>query len=183
MAAARKKTSKRKAPVPVPRATKELFVTNFAMVMQRFPACHNGYMSAADGLIVRNFYVRVARFADWSEITFDPDLLSTAFMFVNYPAYFICTALNPFGESLLYRSLSFVAAVFQVVIDCNVNEDDTSDDFLPAATAKNFLFRLFQFTEAFNRYQKMNDSLSKTSKRCCPIEHADVDYLFKQPHT
>ena len=157
----KKKSGKKKAATnrtapAASRAPNDLFVTNFAMVMQRFPSCKEGYMSASDGKIVRNFYVRVARFADENEITFDPDLLSTAFMFVNFPAYFISTTRNPFGESLLFRSLSFVGAVFQVIIDCNPNEDDSSDNFLPAETAKNFMFRLLQFREAFNRYQQMN---------------------------
>ncbi len=44
----------------------------------------------------------------------------------------------------------------QVVIDCNPDEDDITEDFLPEATAKNFIFRLRLFEGALDKYERMN---------------------------
>ncbi len=88
--------------------------------------------------------------------TFDPGMVNIAFLFVNFPKSFVSCGINPFGVSLLFRSFSLVTAIMQLVIDCNPDEDDITEDLLPEATAKNFIFRLRLFEEALDKYERMN---------------------------
>ncbi len=136
--------------------TKERFVTKFAAVMQTFPEKSDGALKTEEQLIIGEFFLRVARYADRDSPPLDPVLIGLAILFVNFPNYYIMTKVNPFGVSVLFRAFSFVAATMQVVIDCSESEDDTAEDFLPEATAKNFIFRARLFEDVLNKYENLN---------------------------
>lgn len=141
---------------------KKKFVTNFTMVMQRFPEFHGADMSPSDREIVFDFFARVARFTEKTFNDFNPSHLLMAFILVNFPEETTLECrCNPFRQSLFYRSVNFVGAVFQVVVDCKYDEDDGSDDFLPLFTAKNYLYSLIRFNETLKMY-----SVYFNSKQC-----------------
>ena len=131
------------------------FVSNFLTVMHRFPASKDGKMTHVEAKIVKCFFVRVSKFADKTLLFVDHQQLLTAFLIVNFPEeYNMTSPSNPFCKSLLYRSISFVGAAFQVVIDCSSSEDDSKEGFLPASTADNFKYRKQQFLEALKMHQE-----------------------------
>jgi hypothetical protein len=133
---------------------KRKFVSRFLKVLQRFPASAEQLLSIADEKCILEFFSRVARFADThhSLVAFDPAVAATAILMVNFPEAIISCRCNPFRETIFHRSLALVAACFQVAIDCSVDEDEDSSDFLPPHTAKNFLTCLVQYLQVLRQY-------------------------------
>jgi hypothetical protein len=132
----------------------EKFVTKFLAVMQRFPACKLGEMSLDDEFVVDTFFYRLVQFTNVERIEFKPRLLLMAFMIVNFPDLFVSCKCNPFRQSLIYRSLGFVDATFQVTMDCSQSEDDSLQDFLPVDIVDNFVARLNQYLQALKLYRR-----------------------------
>ncbi len=132
------------------------FVTNFLAIMLHFPSKCGQLLSHEDEAYVCDFFVRVARFASKTTATalfsFTPLHPITAFMIANYPEETLRCSCNPFRPSILHRSLRFVGACFQVVVECRRDEDDSADDFLPPSTAQNFFASLVDYIEVLRMY-------------------------------
>ena len=140
----------------------DLFVSKFHSIMLRFPAYCGQLLSRAEEDHVREFFVRVAEFSSKGEpFSYNPLHPITAFMIVNYPEEILHCHCNPFRPSILHRSLSFVCACFQVVIDCSREEDDGAADFLPSTTALKYFSSLVDYMEVLRMY-----SLFFKSKPC-----------------
>ena len=144
------------------------FVSKFNSIMLRFPAYRGQPLSRAEEDCVREFFVRVAEFASkkkkseqQQQFSYNPLHPITAFMIVNYPEETLHCRCNPFRSSILHRSLRFVSACFQVVIDCSQEEDDRAADFLPPTTAEKYFSSLVNFMEVLRMY-----SLFFKSKPC-----------------
>ena len=155
------------------------FVTNFTMVMQRFPEYYGADLSPGDREIVYDFFARVARFTEKTFDDFNPSHLLLAFMLVNFPDETLLGCMcNPFRHSLLYRSVNFVGAVFQVVVDCKSDEDDGSDDFLPLFTAKNYLHSMIRFNETLHMFNAYFNSKMCRCEAGHPTENHSTKTLF-----
>jgi len=152
-----KKRKPRQTPIP-----DEKFVTKFLAVMQRFPACKRGEISLDEEYAVNTFFYRMVQFTNRGRIEFKPRFLLMAFMIVSFPDVFLSCHCNPFRQSLIYRSLGFVGAVFQATMDCSQSEDDSRADFLPLETADNFATRLNQFLEVLRLHRRF-----LVEKPCC----------------
>jgi hypothetical protein len=140
----------------------DLFVSKFHSIMLRFPAYCGQLLSRAEEDHVREFFVRVAEFSSKGEpFSYNPLHPITAFMIVNYPEETLHCHCNPFRSSILHRSLRFVCACFQVVIDCSREEDDGAADFLPSTTALKYFSSLVDYMEVLRMY-----SLFFKSKPC-----------------
>jgi hypothetical protein len=138
------------------------FVSKFHSIMLRFPAYCGQLLSRAEEDHVREFFVRVARFSSkGGSFPYNPLHPITAFMIVNYPEETLHCHCNPFRSSILHRSLRFVCACFQVVIDCSREEDDGAADFLPPTTALKYFSSLVGYMEVLRMY-----SLFFKSKPC-----------------
>ena len=128
------------------------FVTKFLSIMQRFPVTSKARISRDDLKHVNMFFIRVACFCDGSVLTLDPYYLLSAFVLANFPAENFTCVCNPFNCTLFHRSVDFVGACFQVVIDSSESEDDGRLEFIPRKTALNFAQKLTKFMEAFDAY-------------------------------
>jgi hypothetical protein len=138
---------KRAIPKKAVKVPEKKFVSKFLTVVQRFPESELDQLSQDEENTVNTFFVRLIHYTNGTKITFKPDFLLIAFMYVSFPnTTFLCKC-NPFLQSLLHRSLDFVGVVFQVIIDCNESEDDGRNDFLPVATAENFSTKLNSYLE------------------------------------
>ena len=136
----------------------EKFVSKFLAVLQRFPRSEMDKPSKDDENTVNTFFARLINYTDGTKITFKPDYLLIAFIVVSFADRIFVCECNPFKQSLLYRSLDFVGAVFQVIIDCSESEDDGRRDFLAAGTAENFATKLKLYNEVLNFHYKFEKS-------------------------
>lgn len=128
------------------------FVTKFLSVMRRFPATAEARISREDLKHVNMFFIRVACFCDGSILTLDPHYLLSAFVLANFPEENFTCVCNPFNHTLLHRSVDFVGACFQVVIDSSESEDDGQLEFIPCRTAMNFAQKLTNFKKVFDEH-------------------------------
>ena len=141
----------------------EKFVTKFLAVMQRFPENTLGEMSLDDEFVVDTFFYRLVQFTKGGGIEFKPRFLLMAFMIVNFPDLFLSCKCNPFRRSLIYRSLGFVGATFQVTMECSPSEDDAQEDFLPVDIVDTFVARLNKYLEVLRFHRRF---LIETPCKC-----------------
>jgi hypothetical protein len=133
--------------------TKGKFVSDFLTVMQRFPESEEGRIIRKDVQCVQEFFSRVAQYAEGNQdAVLKPGYYLAAFLLVNFPERDLTCKCNPFNQSFMHRSLDFVGAVFQVIIDCHASEDDERKDFLPRTTAENFRLKHSLFSEVLDCY-------------------------------
>lgn len=149
---------KKAAPKKQYNIPERLFVSRFLAVLQRFPESEEDKLSKEEENIVNTFFVRLIHYTNGIKITFKPDFLVIAYMLVSFPSTTYLCKCNPFMQSLLYRSVNFVGAVFQVIIDCNESEDDGCDDFLPVGTAENFATKLNAYLEVLKNHYTFGKS-------------------------
>jgi hypothetical protein len=146
------KKQHRKKNIIVAEAPKDRFVTKFLLVASRFPSNCREKLSKSDKAHVGDFFTRVARFSSAAPFSFEPMHAFTAFLVVNFPGEVLQCQCNPFRETLMHRSLRFVGACFQVVIDCSEAEDDSDWSFLPKNTASNYIASLMDYIEVLAMY-------------------------------